>query len=614
MRKYLQLTLLGLLCTVAYAQDQQLAYNDASQGSFSEALVSSNEKKKINPAHNVIEPSKKEIRHQVKVYVGENGKVYFQKNQDVYLWVSSSGDQSSQKYLLTTDNGAADHFRLDTEGKNTIRSPWAVDLETGEYKSPREDVVFDVFADGMPPATVPQFTGAPRHFKKGTMYYGKGLQIKLNSKEQVAGVDNIYVSVDGQDYKPYENTLDIVKEDQRSISYYAVDNVGNVETPNTKKFIVDITPPSTQHRLTGITDGNVISASAKVVLESQDNLSGVKSIKYKIGKDGTYKTYSEPISMSGERDGNVSIYYYAEDQVKNTEVEKSTNDNNVAIHNLYVDRVAPEVKINLNGDQFKGKYDYISNRTKISLIAEDNKSGVAKITYGINTSSRSQEYVEEFSPLEKNGLQYINCSAVDQVRNIAKAKSRLVYLDKTIPKTNIKFSGKQFINMDTLYITKDTKIHLSSHETESGLKKINYSIDERNPMEYSEVLTVEQEGFHTIQYFAQDNVNNTETAKSHNFVVDNTPPKLNHTFSIQPLGIKTIRGQEYHVLPKNAKIYLAASDKTTGVDQIWYSLNNSPTQQKTVIQYFKPGTFLAKVHTRDVLGNESSEVIRFIIE
>ncbi len=612
--RFFFLYFMATLVSIKLAAQEQVAVSSTSTAMADPTMELDNKTKTetTKESTNINEALK---QHKVKVFVDNDQKIYFQKHEDIYLWVSTSESEGSKKYLLVTDDGTK-HFRLDTEGKNTIRSPWAIDPETGTYRTPRKDVIFDLYADGMPPTTIPILSGAPKHFKSGKMYYGKGLKMNLKATERVAGLENIYVSMDGKEYSPYTNELAIDQENERSVSYYAVDNVGNVETPNTKNFIVDITAPRTRYKINGISDNNVLSPRATISLSSEDNLSGVKHIKYKIGQNGTYKTYKEPILLASLPDGEMFINYYSVDNVSNTEsVRNSNEDSGEAETNmpskLYLDRTPPTVAVKIIGDHHKAKYDYVSPRSKITLTGTDNRAGVEKITYGISTISSANVYTSEFHLLDKSGIQYINYTAIDKVSNKSRAKSKLIYYDKKSPSSNIEFIGKRYIDRDTLFINKSTQIKLSSVETESGLKQINYQIDEQSNVEYTNLFTIEAEGIHKLNYFGVDKVNNVEVKKEKVFITDNTPPTMDHTFSIEPIGMETINGELYHIFPRNVKIYLAAADRTTGVRSIWYKLNNGSNRYKNIIEYFNPGTFTAEVFSKDMLGNQSSEIIRF---
>ncbi len=567
------------------------------------------------------------LEHETIMFVSPDNDVYFQKSLPIYLWVSTSPDLNAKKHLLVTEDGDVNHFHLDTEGRNTVRSPWAVDPVTGEYVKPMHDVIFDVYADGIAPVSKSEFTGAPKFYKDGKLYFGKGLQVKITSNDLVSGIANTYISLNGDAYKTYNNEININKEYDNRLLYYSIDHVGNFEEPISKDFFVDLTPPETKYSITGNVVENVLSADAKIELSSSDNLSGVKHIKYKIGKEGIEKIYTSPIALSSLQDGETEIQFYAVDNVDNAEEIRSTSDpssgaqgdgsspgGSMASISLYVDRIAPEVDIEILGDKFEDKYTFVSERSRIKLSATDNKAGVEKITYGINIPSRTHEYTEPFPLLSNSGVQYVNYGAMDIVTNWTPRITKAVYLDKTAPVSSIAFIGSKFWNRDTLFITKDTKIKLNSSEQESGIQNIKYQLDNKALDNYSDHFTCEKAGLHKINYYGIDNVNNREEENIKEFVVDNDAPIIKCTFSVESIGKQEKDGNKYLVFPSNTLVYLGATDNASGVSTIQYKLNGGTLQTKTQIGYFKPGTFELEIIAKDVLSNESSEVVRFIIE
>ena len=76
--------------------------------------------------------------------------------------------------------------------------------------------------------------------------------------------------------------------------------------------------------VSGDTEGNVLSANATITLVSSDNLSSVKSTKYRLGDEGSYHTYYQPISLHNLSDGEFTLNYYSIDNVDNREDELST--------------------------------------------------------------------------------------------------------------------------------------------------------------------------------------------------------------------------------------------------------------------------------------------------
>jgi len=280
---------------------------------------------------------------------------------------------------------------------NTINSPWAVDKVTKEYAVPRQEIVFEIYADGLAPVTKSNFYGAPKYVKGGAVYYGKNLQVDLPSNDAVSGVEKTYYSIDGGPYTEYKATMPMNNEGARTLVYYAADNVGNAEKPNTRAYTVDLTPPNTKYHLHGdVLDDNTISARTNITLTSSDNLSGVKTMYY-IFDNNAAKVYSGPVYLAGLSDGEHRFFYYSKDNVMNIE------DKDKSPLAFYLDRTPPVTEHDVVGDQFTGQYKYVSERTKLELSATDNKSGIKKIGYIIDGAG-DNTYTSSFTVPNKLGL------------------------------------------------------------------------------------------------------------------------------------------------------------------------------------------------------------------
>ena len=127
------------------------------------------------------EPTKAD--HPKRVYLND-GNTYVQKELPMYLKFST--EPNGQTYDLKSKATAeyADPMYLDTEGINYIRSKWAVDKNTKQTANPQQEVLFEVYADGLAPVTTSKFSGAPV-YKKDKIYYGKGLKVDLTSTDGV---------------------------------------------------------------------------------------------------------------------------------------------------------------------------------------------------------------------------------------------------------------------------------------------------------------------------------------------------------------------------------------------------------------------------------------------
>lgn len=562
------------------------------------------------------------LKHEKKIYISPANKVYVNKSQPVYFRVSLSADANADSYVLPSEQTSkyANPMYFDAEGLNTLRTPYAVDPVTKKIVDPKRDVLFDVYADGIAPTTRVKFTSANKHLRHNVIYFGKGLKTEFSAKDEMSGVESTLVSVNKatyQDISKIQSSYD--EEREYVIAYYSVDHVGNVESPKYEKFFVDLTPPVTTFQIIGESKGKVLSAKASISLSSSDSLSGVSRIIYSIN-DGPEKVYVTPIPMSVLRDGKSKINFYAVDNVGNKEETKVISASTEAIEektdltafSFYIDKEAPVIGSEIVGAQYKGKYLYMAKESRFKINAEDEKSGVARVMYSIDNALLRQSYSEPFE-LQTGGLHTIFFAAVDNVGNMALAQSQQVYVDDHFPASRVAFSGKQFVNRDTLFITGETKVVISTNEIGSGVQTIDYFLDGKKTA-YLAPFFVEKEGFHTLTFCAKDNVNNNETKKESSFFTDNTAPTIFYNFSTKAIGEKTVRDQKFTIYPSNVMLYIAATDNAAGVDRLSYKVNGKEPQTIIPLKDFKPGNYEIEISATDVLKNRSTQVVRFSIE
>ena len=545
--------------------------------------------------------------HEKRVYVND-GNTYVQKSLPLYFMFSTS--KGGTQYPLTSkaSENYADPMYLDTEGVNYMRSKWAVDPESRKIKSPKEEVLYELYADGLAPRTSLKFSGAAI-YRSDRVYYGPGLQFTLTSKDGVSGVENTFYALGGS-WTNYGGTVNAAIEGENALYYYANDNVGNAEKTKSSSFVVDLSTPTSNHAIVGIVhNSNIIAPSTTFDLSQSDNLSGVNRTMYSFD-DGSDKKQYGNVGVSHLKDGDHTIYYYSVDNVKNTETKKSFS--------FYLDKIAPEVSIAINGDQHQGsKYLFVSNRTTVNLSATDNKAGVNKIYYRMDGGERN-DFSSDFKYPDANGVHTIKFDATDNVQNLAANKYKTVYLDNKAPQTGITYGNPQFFNRDTLFVNKDTKVSLKARDYQSGVKQIQYSVDGGGYQNYSQ-FTVPSEGYHTIKFKTTDNVNNIETEKTSNVYVDNTAPVIYHNFSIESIGNKN----GMSIYPNYSRLYLGATDDHVGVKSIKYSINDGALtlySSASTLDISEKNRFLKKnvkytfkIVVEDMLGNTTEKTIEFYV-
>ncbi len=260
----------------------------------------------------------------------------------------------------------------------------------------------------------------------GEIYLSNNSKLKIDTQKDKAGVDKIFYRINGEE-KEYVDGIDLQDlAGAVNIEFYAVDKVGNsYKTLNLEAFIkeseilVDTIAPSIDFQLTGeqfvSRDTLFVNAETLVNLQSVDDASGIKEVKYSID-NGEYLQYSEPFLLLEE--GFHNIKYYAVDQVNN-KYEDSFQ--------LYVDSSGPQIEtilstqpigsIDLN--DVEKKLDVHSRGVKMYLGATDGLTDTKEIYYTLNGAE--YKYEGPFA-IEDQGIVTCEIKAVDELNNVSKGE------------------------------------------------------------------------------------------------------------------------------------------------------------------------------------------------
>ncbi len=548
------------------------------------------------------------LSHPKKMYVSPEGKLYVQRDLPVYLWLSTSPSENSEKNRLWSEvtKAYSNPMYFDANGYNTFRSPSAVDTATKKVILPMRDIVFEVYSDGKAPVTKVDYGNTKLFSINNKLYTGGGTLITLSASDDLSGVENIYFSVNGSAFQPYLEAIRIEDEKEYGIKYYAADNVGNVENLHEVLLVYDKTPPVTKLNVVGDRFENILSGRSKIELITEDKTAGVKSIFYSIDS-GSSKVYSLPIPAAYLSQDEHIISYYSADHVGNTETSQNFT--------FYVDKTPPTIIEEVLGKSFfSGGKEFSSGKSRLKLTSFDNKAGVKEVRYSVNNG----EYQLYDSPVfltQSAGNLIIKSYAVDNVNNrsnsqTANEKTNIPYIDLTGPELGHSFEGPQFQSRDTIFINTNTKIRLRGFDYEAGFNRIEYSVNGSNPSEYTTPFSIENEGFSTIDYTGFDNVDNT-SGSAFSVKVDNSGPILGYTF-----GTSLLRKESgIEVYPSHTVLFFSATDKVVGFQRMTYTLNSGkPLEYTGMIKDLPKGKNELTITAIDKLGNSSEKTITFIIE
>ncbi|MGY4904815.1 OmpL47-type beta-barrel domain-containing protein [Streptomyces sp. 900116325] len=278
----------------------------------------------------------------------------------------------------------------------------------------------------------------------------------------------------------------------------------------------DTTAPETSAKVDGDknADGAYIG-QATVTVSATDDSSGVATVEYAVGADGAWQPYTTPVVV--DEVGTHSIRYRATDKAGNTAAEKSV-DFAVAAPPTD-DSTAPETSATVSGEK-DAQGAYLGMAT-VTVTASDTGSGVNTIEYAVGADGAWQPYTAPVM-VHEVGTHTVRYRATDKAGNTAAEKSVDFTVvappteDKTAPETTAKVEGDK--NSDSAYLT-SAKVTVTATDAESGVDRIEYSLDGGPYLAYTATVIVDRVGYHTVAHRATDKAGNTSQAKQVSFTI-----------------------------------------------------------------------------------------------
>ena len=553
------------------------------------------------------------LEHTKTHYKSPEGKLYW--NMDLPVYLSLSGSPEGERQPLLYDGEESLPFYFTVEGLNYIKTPWAIDKETKKQAYPRQTVNFPIYADGSPPLISHKFLNTKTY--KNSSFLGEGAKFILTASDKYSGTANIFMSIDNGEFSVYNDTLSFELSGQKTIAYYATDNVGNSSQIKEVDFTLDYSAPNTELVLENspMADVSIFSGQTLVLLDAKDDYGGVKTIYYKIS-DGDFRVYSGPLRFDKFESGDYTIQYYSEDYVGNEEEEKSFS--------FYLDKSPPMVVSRVIGDIYEidGK-TFFSGKTQLKFTGIDNKAGVKTVRYSVD-GGEYQDYEDKPVYLSTQpGKHSVSYYAIDSTGNDSRDAKRPnqytyelenYYIDLTGPEIAYEIQGDRLEADSILFLSPEAKISLKMYDAESGIKSAAYCYnDEVKEREYEKEISVKdlEHGKNRVDFFAYDNVNNRNIDELE-FFLDKEGPEIAVSFGSKQSGTK----EGLPAYPSYTSIFVAAADEDTGIKSISYSLNGSTLKPYSgMIRGFKPNARnTIEIIVHDLLGNSAREQLEIFIK
>lgn len=368
------------------------------------------------------------------------------------------------------------------------------------------------------------------------------------------------------------------------------------------KFFSDGEAPVTTSALTGAPmfthkkRGVFYGKGLVWTLSAIDNVSGVEAIYYSI--DGApFAVYGTPLELDKEKP--YWLRYYGVDNVGYA----APPDN----RRFTVDHTPPVSSRHVTTRFID---DVFSVDTTIGLTSVDQGAGVKDIFYYLDHHKDPTVYNGNKIKVNHlpDGDHKVTFYADDNVLNREEAKTYSFYLDRTPPVSASEFVGDHHNDGKTDFVSKRTRIELTSTDNKIGVRSIHFSFnrdDDDAYKTYSEPFLVPlPPGKQVIYFRAGDRLHNLEKSVPLPVHMDHVPPASTSTIT----GIK-FQQRDITWMTKETVISLDAKDDAAGVRKIYYQLGEGtpfkPYSESLKIP--KEGSYLFKYYAVDNVANKEGE-------
>ncbi|WP_377267188.1 OmpL47-type beta-barrel domain-containing protein [Peterkaempfera sp. SMS 1(5)a] len=362
----------------------------------------------------------------------------------------------------------------------------------------------------------------------------------------------------------------------------------------------DTTAPQASAAVTGDknADGQY-TGTATVTLTATDTESGVDHIDYTLD-GGTSTAYTTPIAVTTP--GDHTLTYRATDKAGNTSADQTTTFT-IATPTTK-DTTPPQTSATVTGDKnADGQY---TGTATVTLTATDTESGVDHIDYTLDggTSTAYTTPIAVTTP----GDHTLTYRATDKAGNTSADQTTTFTIatpttkDTTPPQTSATVTGDK--NADGQYIDTAT-VTLSASDTESGVDRIQYSLDGGAYQTYTAPVAVSTSGDHTLTYRATDKAGNTSADQTTTFTVA-APPAGDTTAPQASAAVTGTQNAAWQYVG-SATVTITATDDKSGVDRIEYSLDGGPYLVYTApVVVDRAGDHAVRYRAVDKAGNTSA--------
>jgi large repetitive protein len=384
-----------------------------------------------------------------------------------------------------------------------------------------------------------------------------------------SGVNATYYVIGGGAQQIY--SAPVVLSAATAVTYWSVDNVGNIEQAHTFTPQIDTMAPITTAAASpssGWTNGTV----ALTLTATDSGGSGVKATYYKIGT-GAQQTYSAPLTLSDA----TPVTYWSVDNAGNVEQAHTFTPQ--------IDTKAPVTTATVCPS------GWTKCSVTLTLSATDSGGSGLKATYYKIDGGSQQTYTK---PITLTSSATVTYWSVDNAGNVEQAHTFAPQIDTTPPVTTAAASPSGWTNGSVT-------LTLSATDTGgSGVEATYYKIGCGTQQTYTKPLVLSDAT--PVTYWSVDNVGNVEQAHTFTPQIDTSPPMVTITAPVSCGSYK---------LGQVVKASWTATDALSGINAAL--TGSTPVANGAAIDTSSVGQKTFTVTATDNAGNVTTKTVTYTV-
>jgi len=345
-----------------------------------------------------------------------------------------------------------------------------------------------------------------------------------------------YYTLDGGAQQAYTSPFTVSGDGTHTITFWSVDQIGNVEAANSQSVDIDTVAPSTTSSV----------SSTNVTLTATDATSGVAAKYYTIDGGPTQTINTGSFSVSGA--GSHVVTYWSVDNAGNVE---STHSITVGVYPTpSITSISPSI-VMAGGPSFTMAI-YGTGFTPDTTIKVN--STILTPTY---VSQTEVDLLVPSTSIANGGL--VSIKAINPTPGGGMSSAVYLTVDGSTPVTSAAVSGTAGTNGWFLSSTATVTLTVTDADGTGDIAATYYTVDGGAQQTYTTPFTVSGDASHTITFWSVDQIGNVEAARSQSVDIDTVAPSTTSSVS-------------------GTAVTLTATDATSGVAAKYYSIDGGPTQ------------------------------------